>query len=98
MGFGGTRDPIHSDVNELIVRYQQLGIAFNEINRSLELLDVVPEIFVQPVIAKLRFVHELILGGRGQKGVPPQAEPQTTNHISTDRPASETLPSVTELR
>ncbi len=76
VGFGGTRDPIHSDLDALIVRYQQLGIAFNEINRSLGLLDVVPEIFVQPVIAKLRFVHELVLKGR-QPTVSPAGESPT---------------------
>ena len=45
---------------------QQLGVGLNEINRSMGLLDVVPEVFVPPVVEKLRFVHELVRQGSGE--------------------------------
>jgi hypothetical protein len=67
-GFGGTADPANADVNAMITRYQQLGIALNEINRSMGLLDVVPEVFVQPVIGKLQFIHQLVAQGRAENG------------------------------
>ncbi|MGH7787385.1 MAG: zinc-binding metallopeptidase family protein [Candidatus Binatia bacterium] len=60
MGFGGQDDPIHADFDAMVSRYQQLGVALNEINRSMGLLDVVPEVFVPPVVEKLRFVHRLV--------------------------------------
>jgi hypothetical protein len=52
----------------LVIRYEELGIAFNEINRNLGLLDAVPEVFAAPVITKLQFVHELIALGRTENG------------------------------
>jgi hypothetical protein len=69
MGFGGEADPINADLNAMIVRYQRLGIAMNEMNRSVGLLDVVPEIFVRPVIEKLQFVHGLVLAGRAENKI-----------------------------
>jgi hypothetical protein len=48
------------DVDPMVSRYQQLGIALNEFNRTLGLLDAVPEVFVPPVVEKLRFVHRLV--------------------------------------
>lgn len=68
VGLGGESDPIHADLDAMLIRYQQLGVAFNEINRNMGLLDVVPQIFVQPVIDKLRFVHSLVLAGRSEDG------------------------------
>ena len=67
-GFGGETDPVRAEVGVLVLRYQQLGMALNEINRSMGLIDVVPEIFVQPVIAKLRFIPELVKQGRAENG------------------------------
>jgi len=32
------------------------------------LLDVVPEVFVQPVVEKLRFIHALAQAGRAENG------------------------------
>jgi hypothetical protein len=68
VGFGGESDPIHSDLDAMLSRYQQLGVAFNEINRNMGLLDVVPQVFVPPVIEKMRFVHGLVLAGRAENG------------------------------
>lgn len=56
-------------LDTMISRYQHLGLRLNEINREMGLLDLVPEVFVPPVIDKLRFIDELIrahaLGVRG---------------------------------
>lgn len=65
-GFGGQSDPVHADLDAMLTRYQQLGIALNEINRSQGLLDVVPEVFVTPVVVKLTYVHQLALAGRAE--------------------------------
>jgi hypothetical protein len=50
----------HLSLDAMLLDYQQIGIAMNEMNRSVGLVDVVPEVFVQPVVEKLRFVHELV--------------------------------------
>ena len=44
----------------MLIDYQKIGIAMNEMNRSVGLVDLVPEVFVAPIVTKLRFVHELI--------------------------------------
>ena len=52
----------------MISRYQQLGIMLNEMNRSMGLLDAVPEILVPPVIEKLHYIHSLMHAGRTENG------------------------------
>lgn len=74
MGFGGEHDPVHADLDQMVARYQQLGIALNEINRSMGLLDVVPEVFVPLVVEKLRYIHRLIQAGRAEN---PLLQPAT---------------------
>ncbi len=69
VGFGGEPDPVAAEIDDMVKRYQGLGIALNEINRSMGLIDVVPQIFVQPVIEKLRFIHELVHQGRAENGI-----------------------------
>jgi hypothetical protein len=64
VGFGGESDPVQAELAPTIARYQQLGIALNEMNRSMGLLDLVPEVFVPPVCKKLHFIHELVHQGR----------------------------------
>lgn len=48
-----------SSLDEMLADYQQIGISMNEMTRSIGLVDLVPEVFVSPVVEKLRFVHEL---------------------------------------
>ncbi len=67
-GIHGQSDPVSADLDEMVLRYQQLGIALNEINRTLGLLDLVPEVFVPAVIEKLRFIHQLVQLGRAENG------------------------------
>jgi hypothetical protein len=52
--------PESADFDDLLIEYQQLGMALNELNRNLGLLDAVPIILVQPVVEKLRFVDQLV--------------------------------------
>jgi hypothetical protein len=68
MGFGGVSDLFRADFLPMLVRYQQLGIALNELNRTMGLLDLVPEVFVPPVVEKLQYVHHLIQTARGENG------------------------------
>jgi len=48
------------DFHEMLSQYQQVGILANEWNRDMGLLDLVPEVFVPPVVEKLHFVHKLL--------------------------------------
>lgn len=47
------------DIDGMIENYQKVGTIANEFNRDMGLIDLVPEVFVQPVIKKLRFIHSL---------------------------------------
>ena len=44
----------------MVSEYRESGIAMNEMNRSMGLVDLVPEVRAVPVIEKLRFVHDFI--------------------------------------
>jgi hypothetical protein len=72
-GIGGHDDPAQAEIEDLLGRYQTLGIALNEVNRSLGLLDVVPEVFVAPVVEKFRFIHGLVRASANRQ--PLAAEP-----------------------
>ncbi len=47
-------------VAPLVERYQEIGILENEFNRTMGLIDLVPEVVVAPVVAKLQFVHDVL--------------------------------------
>jgi hypothetical protein len=68
VGFGGQTDAALADVDSMIRRYQQLGVSLNEVSRSMGLLDIVPEVFVPPVVEKLRYIHQLVQAGRAENG------------------------------
>jgi hypothetical protein len=48
-----------TDVEVMVNSYQELGIALNEMNRSIGLPDFLPEAMPVPVRDKLRFIHGL---------------------------------------
>jgi hypothetical protein len=48
-----------SDLDAMVDAYRTLGIALNEMNRTIGLLDFLPEVFAKPIREKLRFVHSL---------------------------------------
>ncbi len=56
------------DFEDLIAGWVPLTIALNNLNRSLGTQDSYPFVLSQTAIAKLRFVHEVIEGWRGQSG------------------------------
>jgi len=66
VGISSDSVPGLGELDDMVRRYQELGIALNELNRSMGLLDVVPEIFVRPVVEKLRYIHELVHAGRAE--------------------------------
>jgi hypothetical protein len=57
LGGGGAPQP---SLDTMLVDYQKIGIAMNEMNRSVGLVDLVPEVFVAPIVTKLRFVHDMV--------------------------------------
>jgi hypothetical protein len=47
-------------VTPLIERFQEVGVLVNEFNRTVGLIDLVPEVIIQPVVEKLDFIHGLV--------------------------------------
>jgi hypothetical protein len=56
----GTDDLASKNFDSMVVSYLQLGIKVNEVNRAMGLMDILPEIFTQPVLQKLKYIHQLI--------------------------------------
>jgi hypothetical protein len=50
----------HGEFDAMLDYYCHLGVVLNELNRSMGLIDLVPEIFTDQVSAKMRFVHRLV--------------------------------------
>ena len=48
------------DLDQLLANYIDVGVMANELNRDMGLLDLVPEVFTETVIQKLRFVHRVV--------------------------------------
>jgi hypothetical protein len=48
------------NVTSLVERYQEFGVLVNEFNRTVGLIDLVPEVVVAPVVGKLEFIHTLL--------------------------------------
>jgi hypothetical protein len=67
-GFPGA-SPFLLDLNTMIVQYQQLGIALNELNRSKGIIDTVPEVLTSTVRKKLHFIHQLAANERREANV-----------------------------
>jgi hypothetical protein len=47
------------DLDAMVDAYKKLGVALNEMNRTIGLLDFLPEVFAKPIREKLRFIHSL---------------------------------------
>jgi hypothetical protein len=47
-------------VKPLVERFQEAGILVNEFNRTVGLIDLVPEVVVPNVVKKLEFIHSLV--------------------------------------
>lgn len=48
------------DLDAMLGRFWSIGVVVNEINRTMGLSDLVPEVITPAVGAKLRFVHEVV--------------------------------------
>lgn len=59
-------------VAPLVERYQAIGVTINELNRTVGLLDLAPEVIVAPVVEKLEFIHKLIV--RAARVAPPKSQ------------------------
>lgn len=57
----GLSGPIeYHDFQTMLDRYRGLGVVVNEINRTMGLIDLVPEVITPPVEAKLRLIHKVV--------------------------------------
>ncbi len=52
------------DFDDLMTAWMPLTVALNSLNRSMGLPDLYPFVLSSPAITKLRFVHDVIEGGR----------------------------------
>ena len=70
-----------NEFQDLISAWVPLTVALNSLNRSMGLPDMYPFVLAEPVIAKLRFVHQVVDhasagAGRGQEAkAPPERAP-----------------------
>lgn len=71
-------------VEPLVERFQEVGILVNEFNRTVGLVDLVPEVVVTPVIAKLEFIHKLV---KRAARAPRVAAPSRKNASPDDKAA-----------
>jgi hypothetical protein len=60
MGIDGVFVPPDADFDQVAAHYQRLGMVMNEMNRAMGLIDLVPQVFVSPVLEKLRYLHTLV--------------------------------------
>ncbi|OOG23258.1 hypothetical protein B1C78_11915 [Thioalkalivibrio denitrificans] len=63
---GLTSAPPREDLDAQLEAFRVLGLALNELNREMGLLDLVPEVPSPAVVEKLRYVHGLCMGSNGQ--------------------------------
>ena len=62
-------------VHPLVERFQEVGILVNEFNRTVGLIDLVPEVIVDPVVEKLDLIHSLVRRSANLKPIVPRVEP-----------------------
>lgn len=60
LGVVGNIDPRQAELRDMVDRYANLGIVLNEMNRTMGLIDLVPEIFAPEIVEKMEFVHRLV--------------------------------------
>ena len=48
------------DFKSMIRSFMEIGLAANAMNRDLGLIDLVPEVLVDPVLDKLKFIHKMV--------------------------------------
>ncbi|MFG6667022.1 putative zinc-binding metallopeptidase [Halomonas sp. HNIBRBA4712] len=67
---GVTHTEYDGSLESLVQAFHQVGLAVNELNRDMGLLDLAPSVLAPPVHAKLEYLHELIAraGGSASPG------------------------------
>ncbi len=70
-GFQKVPDLHTASTESLVNSYRKIGIAMNEMNRTMGLLDFLPVVLKPPVVDKLRFVHQLIRNATEKKPAVP---------------------------
>ncbi len=63
MGVGHVHPP-DASLEDMVRAYAGLGVVLNEMNRAMGLLDLTPEVFTEPVVAKLAFVDDVVRSER----------------------------------
>lgn len=57
------------DFKRMVDDYRRLGLIFNEVNRSMGLTDLLPEVVSDTVLKKLAYVHKLYAGAQKAQGM-----------------------------
>jgi hypothetical protein len=60
VGFGPVPNVLTAEMDEMIDAKRRIGVAMNEMNRTMGLLDFYPKILGPSVVEKIRFVHDLV--------------------------------------
>jgi len=81
-----------AEAETLIDRYLALGIAANELNRSMGLVDLVPEVLSPPVRKKIEFVHGLIQNAQELLSKAPESAPVPAPALPVETPAPALAP------
>lgn len=63
-GVGLTKPIDRADLKQMLAVFAQVGIVANELNRTMGLLDLAPEVITPPVEQKLEFVHRTVQENR----------------------------------
>lgn len=74
-----------TDLDAMVDAYKDLGIALNEMNRAIGLLDFLPEVFADPIREKLRFIHDLAGRTRHAEEMVPQMNTTRLTSMSSPR-------------
>ena len=53
-------DPLQSTFEDMVEQYWNLGLVFNEMNRAMGLLDMVPVVHTPKMLEKVKFIHVLL--------------------------------------
>ncbi len=61
-GFVQNLDVRSADLPFMVDQYARLGVMFNEMNRAMGLLDLVPEVIAPAIMRKFQFLHDLLRG------------------------------------
>ncbi len=78
-------------VQPLVERFQEVGILVNEFNRTVGLVDLVPEVIVDPVVAKLSFIHSLVKRAAQPKPVAPRVAPAAVFNLDQSPSPTESI-------